>query len=110
MALNSRSLAAAAKKKAQLAQSKVLSAKTELDAANSALKRALPKRDIPSIAEAAKRTVVAEEELVTAAEELEGVNHLLDDQLASGGGPAPGRRSGQGAKSVVPHLKQEQRT
>ncbi len=103
MALNTQSLSAAVKKKAARAHEKVLAAKAELGAANTALKVAVPKHDMAKIEEAAKRTVVAEEEIREVAQELEAVELLLEQQAAPA--QAPGTRSGQGAKSVMPHLK-----
>ena len=104
-ALTPDSIAGTVRRKARRARDSVAAAKDELAAANATLKQALPRRDTDAIAQAAERTVVAEEEVRQAAHELEVVNELLDD-----GSPtppvegAPGS-SGEGVRSLLPRIK-----
>ena len=109
MALTPASLTIAAKNKAELARARVLRAKEDLDAANHALADALPQQDMPMIEGAARRTMHAELEVQQAADELQAVNLLLEQELAQEMKRAdtarkPGSRSGTGAESLVPHL------
>ena len=103
MALTSDSMRGAARRKAQRAREKVREAETQLEAANGALKEAIPLRDVEAIAEAAERTARAEEEVHEAAHELEIVDALLQDGAAAV--PPPGK-SGEGARSLLPFLGQ----
>ncbi len=104
MALTPQSIAGTARRKAQRARKNVQAAEVELVAANEALKEALPRRDVEAIAEAAERTVVAEEEVRQAAHELDVVDQLLDD-----GTPAPSppthEGGGEGVRSLLPLIK-----
>jgi len=104
MALNNQSVTEAVKRKAKRAQGKVQAAEAHLATANRELKEALPEHDLGKIADAAERTVTAEEEVREAAHELEVVNELLDP-----GAPAPrqGGASGEGVHSLLPWLRQD---
>jgi hypothetical protein len=104
--LTSKSMTAVVKKRAERAHAKVLSAKRELDAANLALAQALPRGDVAAIEQAAKRTVVAEKHVEHAADELDRINALLEQELQDQPSHTkPGSRSGQGTQSLMPHLK-----
>lgn len=105
--LTPKSLTSAVKKKAENAHRHVLRAKAQLDAANRELEQALPEEDMRTIKRAAERTLAAEEGMEQASSELEAVDILLEDDLHRRGATQgkPGARSGQGASSVVPHLK-----
>jgi len=107
MALTPDSISGTVRRKAKRAQHNVKAAEEELVAANEALKGALPARDLETIAQAAERTVVAEEEVRQAAHELEAVSELLQDGAAAAAPcqPAPGGASGEGARSLLPFLR-----
>ncbi|HEY1226709.1 MAG TPA: hypothetical protein VGF26_05260 [Ramlibacter sp.] len=101
MALTQESLSRAARRKAQRASDKVKAAEQHLDSANRTLRRAIPRRDVEEIAEAAEQTAVAEEEVREAAHELEAVNELLDEGRPIAG---HGGASGEGVRSLLPFL------
>lgn len=101
MALTQESLTRAARRKAQRAQDKVKSAELQLGAANRTLRRALPRKDVEAIAEAAEQTAVAEEEVREASHELEAVTELLDESHPV---VANGAASGEGVRSLLPFL------
>jgi hypothetical protein len=104
-ALTPDSIAGTVRRKARRARDNVAAAKEELAAANETLKEAVPRRDADAIAQAAERTVVAEEEVRQAAHELEVVNELLDDGTpAPPAGGAPGA-SGEGVRSLLPRIR-----
>lgn len=107
-ALTPDSIAGTVRRKARRARDNVAAAKEELAAANETLKEALPRRDTDAIAQAAERTVVAEEEVRQAAHELEVVNELLDDgSPTTTPPPAEGAQgsSGEGVRSLLPRIK-----
>jgi len=101
MALTQESLSRAAQRKAQHAQEKVKAAEQQLDSANRTLRRAIPRRDVEEIAQAAQQTAVAEEEVREAAHALEAVNELLDENRPVVG---HGDASGEGVRSLLPFL------
>jgi hypothetical protein len=101
MALTHESLTRAARRKAQRAQVKVHSAEEQLETANSALREAIPRKDVEAITQAAQLTAVAEIEVHEAAQELEAVTELLDDGAVP---PANGSASGEGVRSLMPFL------
>lgn len=101
MALTQESLSLAARRKAQRAHDKVKAAEQQLDAANRTLRRAIPRKDVEAIAEAAQQTTVAEEDVREAAHELEAVNELLDSGRPVAG---HGGASGEGVRSLLPFL------
>lgn len=109
MALTPQSIAVTVRRKARRAQQNVKSAEEELTAANDALKEAIPRRDVEAIAQAAERTVVAEEEVRQAAQELEVVDQLLDDGTPPAGpsGAASGA-SGEGVRSLLPLIRRRE--
>jgi hypothetical protein len=107
MTLTPDSLTGTVRRKARRAHDNVKAAEEELAAANETLKEALPRRDTEAIAQAAERTVVAEEEVRQASHELEVVDELLDD-----GSPAPvptagasKGASGEGVRSLLPRIR-----
>jgi len=104
MALTTESIAGTVQRKARRAQKNVKAAEEELLAANEVLKEALPRKDVGAIAQAAERTVHAEEEVRQAAHELEVVNELLADGSAAAVPVASGA-SGEGSRSLLPWLK-----
>ncbi|MDB5883787.1 MAG: hypothetical protein JWP43_3665 [Ramlibacter sp.] len=106
--LSSKSLTAAVKERAERAQARVLKAKHELDGANLALSQALPRGDVATIWRAAERTIVAEEEVQHAADELERINVLLEEELQGHTSDTKlGSRSGQGSTSLMSHIKKK---
>jgi hypothetical protein len=116
MALTQESMAGTVRRKARRAQENVKAAEQELVAANEMLKEALPVRDTEAIAQAAERTLVAEEEVREAAHELEIVNTLLQDgaatpapdcavAVAATQGAVPAGASGEGTRSLLPYLQ-----
>jgi hypothetical protein len=107
MALNTISLAAAAKSKTQRAQAKVRAAETQLNAANKTFKRSGAKQDPKAIEAAVERTTIAEEQVHQAAEELDAVKELLDQTNITGPERALSTRgvSGQGTESLWAHLR-----
>lgn len=105
MALTLRSLATAAKRRAQLAHVHVEQARHELAAANQELDDAIPTGDVSRIRGAHERTQEAEREVTEASEELEVVGELLSD----GSEPErPGEQGapGQGVRSLAKLLRQ----
>jgi hypothetical protein len=104
MALSARSVATAAKLKAERASRKLRTAEQELAKANQELQQAIPADSAPVVARAAKRTIAAEKDVHDAAEEVEAVKTLLDD-VPDDDPHRAGRRSGEGSKSVLPHLR-----
>ena len=103
MTLTQQSLVRTVRRKARLARQNVQEAEEHLAAANQALAQALPRHDEHAIADAAVRTLRAENEVREAAHELDGVNELL----AEGGAAVPGSASGEGAASVLPYLRRK---
>jgi hypothetical protein len=101
MALTSRSVTSAAKRRAQRAFKKVLAAESKLVAANSSLRDAST-RGRSDLGEAANQTLAAEHDLREAAKELEVVTELLAEPAA--GTPSDDGRSGEGLDSLLPHL------
>ncbi len=106
-ALTPDSIAGTVRRKARRARDNVAAAKEELAAANETLKDALPRRDADAIAQAAGRTLVAEEEVRQAAHELEVVNELLEDGAPVPTPPASGAHgaSGEGVRSLLPRIR-----
>jgi hypothetical protein len=109
-ALTQASLVSTAGRKAKRVQKKLHEAEAELHTANEILVKAVPTRDKESIDAALEQNVAAEEKVHDAAEELEVVTALLSDadQTAQATGMLPGARgrTGQGARSLIPHLNQ----
>jgi hypothetical protein len=104
MALNARSIAAAARKKAQHVQDTVRGAEHDLKVANEALQGLTPAGSGARVRRVAARTAAAEAQMRQAADELEAVKALLDDSAQPDTAPA-GRRSGEGSQSVLHHVK-----
>jgi hypothetical protein len=111
MALTSDSIVGTVRRKARRAHENVMAAEGQLVAANEALKDAVPRHDVAAITEAAERTIVAEEEVRNAAQELEVVNELLESSPPgpAGGEGGPCGASGEGARSLLPLLKGRRR-
>ncbi len=113
-ALTHAARAATAGRKAQKVQRKLQEAEAELHAANGILVEAVPTRDREKIDEALEQNIAAEEKVHDAAEELEVVRELLADDAAPDNRVAPAERaagqSGQGVKSLIPHLSRKSGT
>jgi DNA anti-recombination protein RmuC len=106
MALSQQSLNAAAKRKAERARLRLISAEQELAEANRTLKSAGNGPVAQQVTGVRKQTEHAEHEVARAVEELEVVAELLDSSptgMSDGAGAAS--RSGRGVKSLVKHLK-----
>lgn len=107
-ALTPASLVSTAGRKAKRVQRKLQEAEAELHMANELLVQAVPTRDKESIDAALNQNVAAEEKVHDAAQELEVVNALLSDAgetaRATGTLPNAQGQTGQGAKSLIPHL------
>jgi hypothetical protein len=110
-ALTPASLVSTAGRKAKRVQRKLQEAEAELHTANELLVQAVPTRDQESIDAALEQNVAAEEKVHDAAQELEVVNALLSDagETAQATGTLPNAQgqTGQGAKSLIPHLNQK---
>lgn len=105
MALTSDSIVGIVRRKTRRARDSVKAAEEELAAANGTLRDALPTRDVGAIAEAAERTVVAEEEVRQAAHELEVVSELLDDGPGSSPPSDGAAGGGEGVRSLLPRIR-----
>ena len=109
-ALTQAALASAAGRKADKVRRKLHQAEAELHNANGILVKAVPVHDQHEIDAALKQNVAAEEKVHDAAEELEIVKELLSDadvRSADSRPAAPGQ-TGQGVKSLIPHLSRRQ--
>lgn len=104
MALSARSIAAAARKKAQHVQDTVRGAEHDLKVATETLQEIAPADSGARVKRAAARTAAAEEQMRQAADELEAVKALLDDSARVDEAGA-GNRSGEGSQSLLPHVK-----
>jgi hypothetical protein len=107
-ALSKDALVGAAARKAKTVQGQLHEAEAELHSANETLVNAVPTRNQKEIDAALQHNVVAKEKVHDAAEELEVVQELLHDADASapvaGSTPSSSGQSGQGLKSLMPHL------
>jgi hypothetical protein len=104
-------IASAAGKKTVKVQHKLRVAESELRTANAVLRRAVPKNAKREIGEALAENTAAEQKVHEATDELEVVTELLGAAAGSAqaqeAGAAAGKpegRSGQGARSLMPHL------
>jgi hypothetical protein len=104
MALTLRSLASAAKRRAERAQEHLHDAQEQLAVANTELDSAIPSGDVARLQHARERTGQAEQAAIAAAQELEVVGVLLaDDAQAT---RAPGSdASGEGVANLVKTLR-----
>jgi hypothetical protein len=106
-------IASAAGRKTAKVQRKLRAAESELRTANSVLRQAVPKNAKRDIGEALAENMAAEQKVHEATDELEVVTELLGAATAESatvaepaqpaGAKAKGR-SGQGARSLMPHL------
>lgn len=111
-ALTQAALVATAGRKAHKVQRKLKQAESELHAANGILANAKARQtpDKQEIGVAVEQNVAAEEKVHDAAEELQVVKQLLAEAdadahaSASSGSRATGQ-SGDGVKSLIPHLQ-----
>lgn len=110
-ALTQASLVSTAGRKAKRVQRKLHEAEAELHTANEILVHAVPTHDKESIDDAVEQNVAAEEKVHDAAQELEIVNALLTEAdpttQATGASPTSTGKTGQGAKSLIPHLNRK---
>lgn len=102
MALTSKSVTSAARRRAERAYRKVKAAELELAAANTALHDAA-RIGSPEVISATSQTVEAERHVQEAGRELHMVAELLED--GSGERQAPTGASGEGLHSLLPHLR-----
>ncbi|MGZ5195158.1 MAG: hypothetical protein ACXWJM_08325 [Ramlibacter sp.] len=108
-------LASAAGKKTVKVQRKLRAAEGELRTANTVLRKAVPKNARRDIDEALAENTAAEQKVREATDELEVVSELLgaaagDSHAGAadeGAGDEPKGRSGQGARSLLPHLSRK---
>ena len=116
-ALTAEAIAAAAGKKTAKVQRQLAAAEAELQSASAALVEAVPASASTKVKAALAHNVVAEEKVHAAAEDLEAVTELLSEAQPQGGAadrrPSArvrkkpvARHSGEGAKSLMPHLRQ----
>ena len=104
MALTLRSLASAAKRRAQRAHDHVEAARRELVVANEEFDEAIPSGDVTRIRDAHERTQGAERAVAQASEELEVVGELLAESEEAG--PSAGTSaSGEGIRSLIKSLR-----
>jgi hypothetical protein len=109
-AITQAALVATAGRKADKVQRKLQQAETELHTANKILVKTVPTRDRKDIDSAVQQNVAAEEKVHEAAEELLVVKELLADADAEAailgtGITASKGQSGDGIKSLLPHLE-----
>lgn len=99
-------VAAAAGRKAKKVQAKLTAADAELKASIKVLDQPKVEHDSAEVKAALKHNLAAEEKVQEATEELEVVTELLNDvkDALPVNGATPGR-SGEGANSAIPHLK-----
>jgi hypothetical protein len=107
-------IASAAGKKTVKVQRKLKAAEGELRTANTVLRKAVPKNAHRDIDEALAESTAAEQKVHEATDELEVVTELLGaagdagnaaaDEAAT---PAPKGRTGQGSRSLMPHLSRK---
>jgi hypothetical protein len=107
-AITADALASVASRKTQKVRKKLQEAETEMRSANEMLAHASPSRIAKEVHKAVERNAAAEKKVHEAAEELEVVKEILDH--AEGTPSVPGvagalGKSGQGVKSLLPHLK-----
>jgi hypothetical protein len=109
-------IANAAGRKTVKVQRKLRAAESELRAANTVLRKAVPKNARRDIGEALAENTAAEQKVHEATDELEVVTELLGAatrEPIAGAGNAEARdanvkgRSGQGARSLMPHLSRK---
>ena len=108
-AVISSELASTAGKKTAKVRRKLKAAEAELSRSNSVLVKELPAREKKVVTDALKDTRAAEEKVREAADELEVVSELLSDAQSAVQETAPrlSGKSGQGAKSLIPHLRRD---
>jgi len=118
-ALTASSLAQTAGKKARKIRRKLDTAEAELQATNRMLARPPPHMPASEVAQALKHNTAAAAEVHEATEELDVVAELLDDahalqDLETGldgeTQPAGHGKSGEGARSALPHLRNQNST
>lgn len=105
-------IATAAGKKTVKVQRKLRVAESELRTANSVLRKAVPKNAHRDIDEALAESTAAEQKVHEATDELEVVTELLGaaagdadaGAVDEGAAAKPKGRSGQGVRSLMPHL------
>jgi hypothetical protein len=106
-AITTDALTSVAGRKTRKVQKKLQEAEVDMRSANEVLAHAAaPSADTKEVHDAVERNAIAEKKVHEATEELEVVKEILDH--AEGAGPAtppPAGRSGQGVKSLLPHLK-----
>ena len=107
-ALTQASMVSTAGSKTKRVQRKLKEAEAELHTANETLVKAVPANDKESIDAALEQNVAAKEKVHEAAQELDVVHALLSDPDQSAHAPgepaASEGKTGQGAKSLIPHL------
>lgn len=107
MALTLKSLATAARRRAERAHGHVEEARQELAKANEELDSAIPSGDTDRIRQAHERTQCAEQAVVEASDDLDVVGELLSE--APEFVPPAAAASGEGVRSLVKSLRQARR-
>jgi len=113
-AVTSAELASTAGRKTAKVRRKLKQAEAQLTRSNSTLVQQLPPREKKLVKDALQENQAAEEKVREATEELEVVTEMLADaqdaaaKAVQGDGAAadiPRGKTGQGAKSLIPHLR-----
>jgi hypothetical protein len=106
-AITTDALASVAGRKTRRVQKKLKEAEVDMRSANEVLVHAAaPSIDTREVHQAVERNAEAEKKVHEATEELEVVKEILDHAEGAGAdAPPPAGRSGQGVKSLLPHLR-----
>jgi uncharacterized membrane protein len=105
-AITSDALASVAGRKTRKVQKKLKEAEVDMRSANQVLiHAAAPSIDTKEVHQAVERNAEAEKKVHEATEELEVVKEILDHAHSNSPAPGAAGRSGQGVKSLLPHLK-----
>lgn len=108
-AVTNDALASVASRKTRKVQKKLQEAEIDMRSANEVLAHAAaPSANTKEVHRAVQRNAAAEKMVHEATEELEDVKDILDHAKGASPTPSAAGRSGQGVKSLLPHLKASQ--